>query len=448
MRFSCHSIVVQDYPAKGEHVVFSTRTQAMAKIEEGLKNLIDHFDEASQSEKDRYRQEIEALHRLTLIVRDEEEDRRLLKEFLNNLKYAADDRMLPITVLTTYACNFKCTYCFEESSRSNVKMSRETADATIAWLKEKVLTHRYKKLHLTFYGGEPLLNKPILEYLAVTMKTWCEARGIAFQFLLQTNGFLMTEEVVDRYLKIGLTHVRISVDGVEDSHNRTRPLRGGGPTFQRVLENIVANCRKVPIGISTSYDRGEIGHIEEMLNYFDRLGILPHLDRFVFSPVHPTLGPKGEPEKIVGASCMCNYEDDKLVEANSRIRTLMAKKGLPMKSGMSVSICPVTRDKAGLTVDQEGRLFKCNSMLGHPELSTGNVREHTYNRKHEEFVNLDIWKQCPIDCTYMPMCSGGCRLSSFLKNQNFNTPTCHKPYLNKMAKSFIKENYQKAVAKA
>jgi uncharacterized protein len=107
----------------------------------------------------------------------------------------------------------------------------------------------------------------------------------------------------------------------------------------------------------------------------------------------------------------------------------------------------VTRDNAGVTIDQHGRLYKCNSMLGHPELSTGSVRENVYNEQHHAFVNLDVWRQCPQDCTYLPMCSGGCRLSSFLKNKNFKVPSCHKPYLNRMAPEIIKAEYREAVGK-
>jgi uncharacterized protein len=109
---------------------------------------------------------------------------------------------------------------------------------------------------------------------------------------------------------------------------------------------------------------------------------------------------------------------------------------------MSTSVCPVTRDEAAVTIDQQGRIFKCNSMLGHPELATGHVKDNEYNQQHQTFIHLDVYNQCPQDCTYMPMCSGGCRLSSFLNNQNFRTPSCHKPYLNKMAPEIIKQEYQ------
>jgi uncharacterized protein len=186
--------------------------------------------------------------------------------------------------------------------------------------------------------------------------------------------------------------------------------------------------------------------IEQLLEYFKELGVLHKLGRFIFSPIHATLGPRGQPEKIRGSECMCNYEDENLIASNKKIRALLEKYRLPTKNGMSTSTCPLTRENAGVTIDQHGRLDKCKSMLGHPELAVGDVRDNTYNDQHREFVNLDVWQQCPTDCTYMPMCSGGCRLSAFLKNQNFKTPTCHKAYLNKMAPEFIKQDYEALMA--
>jgi uncharacterized protein len=207
------------------------------------------------------------------------------------------------------------------------------------------------------------------------------------------------------------------------------------------MKNIMASCDKLPIGLSVSFDR-DVKHIGRLFSYCKDKGILHKLGRFVFSPIHATLGHKGEKEKIQNAHCECNYEDDSLVQANREIRELMMNYGLEMKSGMSTSVCPVTRENSGMTIDQQGRIYKCNSMLGHPELSTGHVKDNDYNQQHQTFIHLDVYNQCPQDCTYMPMCSGGCRLGSFLKNKNFNTPACHKPYLNKMAPEIIKQQYQ------
>lgn len=447
MQFSIHTIIVADYPAPGQYLLYNTRTQALVTIDHALKDFIDHFHQPSYAFlRSHYADRIIALHKMGILAQNFDEDIERLKSHMSQLKHRVNPAGLSLTILTTYACNLKCTYCFEESSRTTERMTPQTAEQTMNWIKAKIDEFGYKLLYLNFYGGEPLLNKPALEEIASRMGEWCRARGVAFKFMMQTNGYLMTPALIDKYLQLGLQQVRISLDGIGEDHDKYRPLRGGGGTFERIMNNIADCCDKVKIGISTSFDKGEVGHIERMLNYFQDRGILHKLGRFIFSPLHPTLGPNGKTEMIQNAHCECNFEDASLVEANRKIRAMLAAKGLEQKSGMSTSICPVTRHESGCTIDQQGRIFRCNSMLGHPELSTGHVRDAVYNERHHEFVNLDVYNQCPQDCTYMPMCSGGCRLTSFLKNQNFRTPSCHKPYLNKMAPEIIKKEYQDKIA--
>jgi len=96
------------------------------------------------------------------------------------------------------------------------------------------------------------------EFINWNMKEWCESQGVQFKFMLQTNGYLMTADCIDQYLKIGLDQVRISVDGDAGVHDRNRPLRGGGGTFQRIMENIVVSVDKVKIGISSGYEKSNI----------------------------------------------------------------------------------------------------------------------------------------------------------------------------------------------
>lgn len=446
MRLSNNTIVVADYPQPGDALLYNTRTQALVKINDELKRTLDDYAEAPEGVKARYAQDIAALHTMGIVVRDENEDRERLRDFLQQMKFGVNPSVFAVTILTTYACNFKCTYCFEESSRTHEKMTIETADQAMNWLKEKVTANGYRELHITFYGGEPLLNKPVLEYIAVHMKAWCENRGIPFGFMLQTNGYLMTPDVVDKYLPIGLTSVRISVDGVDEDHDRNRPLRGGGKTFSRVMDNIIACADKVKIGISVGYEKDDVSGIARLLQYLDEKGVLHKLGRFVCSAIHPTLGPRDNPKAIQRSSCMGSYDDDVLAEANRKISGLMEERGLAHNVGLFITTCPLTRENAGGTIDQKGYLYRCNSMLGHPEFSTGHVRANTYSETHKTFLHLDVWRQCPQDCTYLPMCSGGCRLSAFLKHKNMRTPNCHKRYLNRMAPEFIKRDYQKIVA--
>lgn len=448
MRFSNNTIIVDQYPSPEEDLLYNTRTQALVKVPSELRTVVENFEEVTAEVKSHYIEDLDALHDMGLVVDDEGEDLQKLKNHMVQLRTSVNQKYLPVTILTTMSCNLKCVYCFEESTRTNEKMTESVQKQVESWLKVKLIEQQYQKLFITFYGGEPLANKPAIDEIAGHMQAWCRSKGLDFNFMLQTNGYLMTSELIDRYKQLGLSSVRISVDGVGEEHDKNRPLRKGGGTFDVIMRNIQSCCDQIPIGISVSYDSDNVTKIERLLDYFSELGILHKLGRFLFSPVHATLGPSGNSEFIQNSSCMCNYEDDNLVAANQKIHAYMSKYGLSMKSGMSTSVCPVTREEGGMTIDQKGYLYKCNSMLGHPEFSTGHISEQQYNKQHQEFLSLDVWRQCPVDCTYMPMCSGGCRLSSFLKNQNFKRPTCHKPYLNRMARDLIIKDYEKAMSTA
>jgi sulfatase maturation enzyme AslB (radical SAM superfamily) len=56
------------------------------------------------------------------------------------------------------------------------------------------------KLVLTFFGGEPLLNLPVMYYLAGRLWQATAERGVQQLVSIITNGLLLTEEIVDRML--------------------------------------------------------------------------------------------------------------------------------------------------------------------------------------------------------------------------------------------------------
>lgn len=442
MKLSDYTFCVSDHPHSGEHLLFNTRTQAMVKINKELREVIeDYYDPQKFILKEKYCDELIKLYEMGIIVENEEQDRQKIESFFHQLKTTVKKSCLQVTILTTDACNFNCVYCFEKDAQENVNMEISTCDLTMNWIEKQIEKFGYEELSVTFYGGEPLVNKSSLEYMASNLNDRCNARGVGFKFMLQTNGYLMTPDIIDKYLKLGLYKALISVDGVGSIHDKNRPLRSGGGTFDTVIKNVSDCVAKVKIGISTSYEKDDIGHIEDMLNYFDEIGILHKIKDFIFAPIHPSLGPKDNPESFRQMSCMCNYDDDVIISANEKVRELMERKGLLAKGMLAMAACSLTRENAGVTIDQRGRIFKCNSMLGYPEFAVGDVREDTFNEKHREFLGLDAWRKCPQDCTYLPMCSGGCRFMSFLENKNFTMPVCKKKYLDKVTPEYIRREY-------
>ena len=74
-------------------------------------------------------------------------------------------------MLTTLQCNFACDYCFQgdhgDYNKHAAKMSLETA-ARVGRVDRAASSTRVRpeSFVLTFFGGEPLLNLPVMYYLA------------------------------------------------------------------------------------------------------------------------------------------------------------------------------------------------------------------------------------------------------------------------------------------
>lgn len=71
-----------------------------------------------------------------------------LKDRLNN------NKEFRLIVNPTLECNFSCWYCYEEKKKGTL-MSQGTIDSLCKFIRD--VMKRFRRLHLSFFGGEPLL---------------------------------------------------------------------------------------------------------------------------------------------------------------------------------------------------------------------------------------------------------------------------------------------------
>lgn len=64
-------------------------------------------------------------------------------------------------------CNFDCPYCFEDHFAG--KMSEEVQDDVVALAERMLEASGTKDLHVTWFGGEPLLAPDIIESLSARL---------------------------------------------------------------------------------------------------------------------------------------------------------------------------------------------------------------------------------------------------------------------------------------
>jgi uncharacterized protein len=397
---------------------------------------------------DEEREALELLRENGFLVEDREADRRALDEYFRTVK--SDTGELNVTVLTTLQCNFACDYCFQgdhgDYNKTADKMSPDTSEQVAKWIEQRLDELKPEKLTITFFGGEPLVNLPALYDLAERAHAMAKARGVTLLIGIISNGLLLTEELVDRLLPLGLNYVKITLDGDRDTHNKMRPLRGGQGTFDRIIENIRKVAGKVRIAIGGNFDTESVESFPALLDFLKEQDFGDKLVKVAFKPIiREKQQPKGLiPLTVVNASgnplngtCMtaagaggssicdtCSFVDDQL----SHLREETKKRGFPTIDGVHMGPCEIHK-KHAYTIGPNGSLYACPGFTGDPALATGHIdgRSDSWRMTAaERFEHLAAWHNCG-DCAFIPVCAGGCSVASHTELGDMNLPTCHKP---------------------
>jgi uncharacterized protein len=434
-------------PARGEVFLMNTLTDAQLVVSPDVAALLDRPDALGATDEER-----DALGLLTengFLVTSREADRRALDDYFASVQN--DTSELNVTVLTTLQCNFACDYCYqgdrEDFNQFAEKMSLETAGRVADWIESELDRLRPEDLVLTFFGGEPLLNQPVMYALAERAWAASAARGTRMRISIITNGLLLTEEVVDRLVPFGLQSVKITLDGDRDTHNRMRPLRGGQGTFDRIIENVRRVAGKIKIAIGGNFDESSVDSYPALLDFLKEQEFADRLVRVNFKPVVRTeapapkgvlpLIPVGANGKPLNGTCMtsagagggstcdtCSFLDEKM----AYLREETSRHGFPTSDGVHNGPCHV-HHKNARTIGPDGSLYGCPGFTGEKALSTGHIDGRVdwwRERNRDQFDRLDPWKECG-DCAFIPVCAGGCLTASYSQLGDVNTPTCHKP---------------------
>ena len=114
------------------------------------------------------------------------EDRNEYEELKNHLKFSARNLAedIAITIAPTYICNMKCEYCFQKDNDKLI-MSTETADRIISAITG--IISKYKRVNISWFGGEPLIAIGIIEYISHKIISFCNDYHIVYSADLITN---------------------------------------------------------------------------------------------------------------------------------------------------------------------------------------------------------------------------------------------------------------------
>lgn len=307
-------------------------------------------------------------------------------------------------------CNLRCTYCFASTGHYKGErrlMTKEVAETTLRWFFDQA--HDSKCLNLHLFGGEPLINIPLVEYIVEMCKKLEEEYGKKIYINVCTNGTILNEKLLN-LIKENEIGMQISIDGPKEIHDKYRPMANGCSSYDKLRENVSImfdNLNKNSI-----IPRGTISSVEVDINdivkhIIDEIGF----NAFFFIPA------TGTEEQSYAKKDLEEYfkQYDRLVE------TFLEK----LRNGEEYNIYPFTTEVdaigkgirriygcgAGIgfaSVDIQGNIYPCMRFTNNKDYLIGNVYEGL-NEKRQLLFDRTVYNRTKCkECWARHFCGGAC----------------------------------------
>jgi len=162
----------------------------------------------------------------------------------------ADFPLQSLVMNITNQCNLSCTYCYEfgadkiATPEGKAKyMDMETARASVDFLLAQSTGRQ--GVHITFFGGETLMNFPLLKDVVAYAKEKASAQGRSVDFSLTTNATLLTPAIIS-FLSENEIGVTVSMDGPPELQDKRRVFKNGKGSYKTIeprIRALIANHR-------------------------------------------------------------------------------------------------------------------------------------------------------------------------------------------------------------
>ncbi|MDU0459952.1 MAG: GeoRSP system radical SAM/SPASM protein [Geobacteraceae bacterium] len=310
------------------------------------------------------------------------------------------------------SCNFACRHCYSRNDTHD----ELPGDVLFSCL-EKVA--RAGVLSVNFGGGEPLMHPQLLEIASF-------ARGLGLRVSMNSNGWLIDEQMAAALKTAGFTKVGISIDShLPEIHDRFRGVPGSHARATAALGHLAA--AGIATSISTVICHINNDTIEELVDFALRNGA-GQLNFHNFKCSGLGLANKDEldlsPEewKVFYRGALAAKAREKVLDISLDdpiIALLGARDTASMVKG---SVC----GKLSLNIKSNGDMTPC----GFIPVVIGNIARDDLRTVWRESAVLDKMRnkkptgKCS-GCSKYEDCLGGCTARALALTGDMNSPDPH-----------------------
>lgn len=325
----------------------------------------------------------------------------------------------------TNQCNLSCKYCYEfgedrvATPEGKPKfMSEETAEAAVDFLIANSSGRR--AIHLTFFGGETLMNFKVVRSTIEYARAKAHEAGKYVDFSLTTNATLLTPPVIE-FLTENLVGVTISIDGPKEMNDQLRVFSNGQGSYEVIaprVRELLARHTTRPIGARVTLTsqvvdvKGIYRHLTEEIG-FHEVGFAP----VTTSPIRLyAIGAKGLDTVLEQFTALA---EDYLAAALrgerhgfSNVKDTLQE----LHAGISKSH-PCGAGLGLLGVAPSGDIAPCHRFVDSDTHKLGHLSTGVDAAFQAEFLDrggIHSKPECQT-CWARPVCSGGCYHEAYVR---------------------------------
>lgn len=306
----------------------------------------------------------------------------------------------------TLQCNANCFHCGSNcTSQAGEELSLSEYKKLLEEVKEDF---DIRKLQLCITGGEPLLRKDFFNIMSY-------AHALGYRWGMTSNATLIDKETAHKLAQCGMSTISVSIDGLRDTHDTLRGMKGGYDRAMRGIQNLIDEGAFQSVQVTTVFNHQNIAELDALFEAMEQLDI----DSWRVATLEPIGRALERPE------LMCRKED--YIRLFDFVRE-KRKLGFPVEYGcthfLGLDYEAEVRDwywlcNAGVytaSIMANGDIGACLDIERREETIQGNIRRDRFsdvwNRRFEIF-RKDISADCDTcrNCNHRRFCRGDARHS-------------------------------------
>lgn len=337
----------------------------------------------------------------------------------------ADFPLQALVLNVTNQCNLACTYCYEFGADKIATpagkpkyMTVETARSSVDFLLASA-GHR-EAVHITFFGGETLMNFRLLRDVVLYADEAAAAAGKRITYSLTTNATLLTDEII-QFLSDHAVGVTVSMDGPAELQDARRVYKNGKGSYAVMeprLRKLIAGhkTRAVTARVTLSAGVTDVRRIYNHLKHdigFHEVGFAPvtSADEREYSLNGDAMAGVLADFEALADEWLAYALQGKVHGFTNVSETLSelisgANKSHPCGAGLGL-----------LGVSPSGDLSPCHRFTDADTHTLGHISTGLDQTKREDFLtrgHVAAKYECTT-CWARPLCAGGCHHEAFVR---------------------------------